>query len=456
VQHAVEANTRWSRVLFPGGRAVAIALLSCVVVPVALVGLQLHHYPRFSPLDEAAHLDYVDRVADGAIPRQGQHLRAQTLREVACRGSALGGVAAPPCSAPVLRSAEFPAGASQYEAQQPPPYYVVTAAIRLVTRHVLGVDNELLATRLTSVVWLVAGLLLAWAAGRLMEVEPVRLGIALLLLAAGPTVIFLSATVSNDVTAVPAGALVALAAAVAHRRPGTRASLLLFLAGVVAAAGKTTNLFAVATMSAVFAVAALGDAELQGAGARLRRWGTTGGALLLGGVTVSVAWLAIHSSLALIDLKDEPAFAGLRQAPHGFGRVLGEATALLQPLTSDIAVSLTSPSTLGTDAQAPLHTMLGLVFVAAGLAGLFVVRRQWPHVLGLVSTAALYGGGVAFGAGLLLTYGGDPGLSGRYGLSVAPLLALALAGALAGPWAVRAAGAFALVLVGVTFVAMLT
>jgi hypothetical protein len=356
----------------------------------------------------------------------------------------------------VLRPEQFPGGGSQYEAQQPPPYYVVTAALRLVPRHLFGVDGELLATRLTSVLWLVAGLLLAWAAGRVMDVDPVRLGVALLLLVASPAVIFLSATVSNDVTAVPAGALVALAAAVAHRRHGPRAPVMLFLAGAVAAAGKTTNIFAVATVAALFAVSVLVDADLRGASERLHRWARTGGALLLGGVAVSVVWLAVHRSLALIALKEEPAFAGLRASPHSLGRVLGEATALLQPLTSDLAPAVTSTSTLGAAVQKPLHTVLGLLFVAAGLAGLFVVRRQWPHILGLLALAALYCGGVAFGIGLLVSYGGDPGLSGRYGLSVAPLLTLVLSAALAGTWAVRAAGALALLLVGTTFVVMLT
>jgi hypothetical protein len=423
---------------------------------VTLVGLQLHHFPRFSPLDEAAHLDYVDRVADGQIPRQGEHLRTQTLRVVACHGIALPAVTVPPCAARVLGRTQFPGGASQYEAQQPPPYYVVTAVLRLVPRHVVGVDDELLATRLTSMAWLVTGMLLAWAAGRVMDLDPLRLGIALLLLVGGPTLIFLSATVSNDVTAVPAGALVALAAAVAHRWDGRWVPLLLFLAGAVAAAGKTTNLFAVGTVAAVLAVGVMRDAGPHGGSGPLRRWARTGGAILLGGVAVSVVWLAVHDSLALIDLKDEPAFASLRESPHSFGAVLRQATALLQPLTSDIVVAVTSSSTLGAPVQTPLQTVLGLLFVGVGLAGLFVLRRGWPHVLGLLSLAALYVGGVAFGLGLLITYGGSPGLSGRYGLSVAPLLALALAGALAGDWAVRAVGALALLLVGSTVAVMLT
>jgi hypothetical protein len=445
-----------SRLLFPTGSALAIALFVCVVAPVTLVALQIDANPKFSPLDEAAHFDYIDRVADGEVPRQGQELLPATLRTVACTGNALAGARTPPCTAPALRPEQFPGRGSQYEAQQPPTYYALTVPVRWVTQHVLGVGNRLDATRAASIAWLVAGLLLAWAAGRVMAIDPFALGAALLLIVGAPTVIFITGSVSNDVTAVPAGAMVALVAALAHRRDGPRMPVALFAAGFAAAALKTSNIMAVGVVSALFAVSAARAVGGRPAGAILRRWARDGGALLLGSVLAICAWVVVHRSLALIDLREEPAFEALRRSPHTIGVVLREAVAILQPLTGDLAVSLVSAATLDRDAQRPLYALLGFVVVSAGLAGLFVTPRRWPHVLGLIAVPALYLGGVALGLSLLVTYQIDPGLGGRYGLSIAPLLVLALAAALEGRWAQRAVATLGLALVVTTFVVMVT
>jgi hypothetical protein len=445
-----------SRLLFPTGSALAIALFVCVVAPVTLVALQIDANPKFSPIDEAAHFDYVDRIADGEVPRQGQELLPGTLRTVACTGNALAGARTPPCTAPALRPEQFPGGGTQYEAQQPPTYYAMTVPIRWVTQHVLGVGNRLDATRAASIVWLVAGLLLAWAAGRVMAIDPVPLGAALLLIAGAPTVIFITGSVSNDVTAVPAGAMVALVAALAYRREGPRVPVALFAAGLAAAALKTSNIMAVGVVSALFAISAARAARGRPAGAIARRWARDGGALLLGGVVAVCTWVLIHRSLALIDLRDEPAFEALRRSPHTLGVVLREAVAVLQPLTADLAVALVSAATLDREVQKPLYALLAFVVIAGGLAGLFVTPRRWPHVLGLVAVPALYLGGVALGLSLVVTYQIDPGLGGRYGLSIAPLLVLALAGALEGRWAQRAVAALGVALVVTTFMVMVT
>ena len=152
--------------VFPSRVALAIALVVCVVVPIVLVSLQIHENPKFSPIDEGAHFDYVDRVAEGSIPRQGQRLLRTTMRELVCTGTDLPGLEVPPCDAARLPYDRFPGGAHQYEAQQPPTYYAITVPLRWVTENVLQVDNKLDATRATGIFWLVAGLLLLWAAGR--------------------------------------------------------------------------------------------------------------------------------------------------------------------------------------------------------------------------------------------------------------------------------------------------
>lgn len=454
-QHT-ERRVAWRRQLLPSPTAAAIALFVCVLAPAVLVALQIDANPKFSPVDEAAHYDYVNRVAQGEVPGQGQRMLKTTLRDVACTGNAISSIRAAPCSTPVLRYMQFDGDAYQYEALHPPTYYTVTVPLRWGMEHVVGVNGRFDATRAAGIVWLVAGLLLLWAAGRLMEIEPLRLGIVLLLLVTAPSVIFFHATVTTDATAVPAAGAVALAAAVAYRRE-RGAPWLLVAAGVFAAACKVTNMFTVVIVAAAFAVAAIaGRAPAERWPATLRRWTRDGGALLAAGVVTSVAWLLIHNDIALVSLSEEPTLENLRHGSKAFGAVLTVATAFLHPVTDELAVSLVSAPTLGQDAQRPLQAALTFILIGGGLAGLFVAPRRWPQVVGLLSVPALYLGGVVLGLGFMWGFdtNAGEGISGRYGMSVAPLLLLALAASLRGRWAVGAVGLIALASFVVTFVVL--
>jgi hypothetical protein len=440
------AGTTRSRLLFPTRWSAAAALLVCVVAPAVLVGLQIHATPKFSPIDEVAHFDYVERAARAEIPRQGERLLPTTLRELACRGLYFG-TRLPPCTAATLPYERFPGEGSQYEAHQTPTYYVATVPLRWVAVHLLGVGSRLDATRMTNVVWLVAGLLLAWAAGRVLGVDPLALAAALLLLGSAPTVVYENGIVSNDATAVPAGAAVALVAALAYRRGGRHVWLALFGVGFAAAALKASNVLVVVALSAAFAVAAIADrvgAERWTVTAR--RWLSRGGALVLGGAAATLVWSVAHRLVALIDLHDEPAFAALRASPHTLGVILREATPLMDPLTA----SYVSPETLGRDTLDPLEAALRFVFAGAALAGLFVSRRRWPHVVGLITLPALFLGGVALGLSLSLTYDMDPVISARHGLSLTPTLAIVLAASVVGRWSRWALAGLAVILFATT------
>ncbi len=128
------------------------------------------------------------------------------------------------------------------------------------------------------------------------------------------------------------------------------------------------------------------------------------------------------------------------------------AAEVLDPLTN----SYVSPDTLGRSVQVPWHATLPLLVVGGSLTGLFVSPRRWWHALGLIAVPVLYLGGLALGLALVISYDIDPGLSGRYGLSVAPLMVLALAASLTGAWPKRAVGAFAVTLLIATLAVMVT
>jgi hypothetical protein len=409
------------------------------VAPVTLIALQVDSNTKFSPVDEPAHYDYTNRISSGELPRQDEPLLDSTLREQACRGVAsLGGVKVPPCSTRNLRPSLF-SMRYQYEAQQPPTYYAITASLRFVEQKALGVSDRLRATRLVNIVWLSVGLLLLWAAGRIMEIPPFPLAAALLLLASAPEVIYVNGYVSNDATAIPAGGLVAFAAARVQDRADPVATLVLFAVGFVAGAGKATNMLAVAAVAALFVVAAVTRRD------RARAWLRNGGALLVGGLLAVGLWAIVHRSRSLVDLREDPALEVLRQTPRTLGLVLREAAQLFQPLTGlgSAGLRALSKDTLGADAQVPFDTLSSYLLIAGALAGLFVSRRRWQHALGLVSLVVAYVGGVVLAISIIVAQDIDPGLSGRYSLSLAALLTLVLAACVEGRAAQRALGAFA-------------
>jgi len=437
----------------------ALPLLVCVVAPAVLVTMQIESNSRFSPIDEPAHFDYMERVSRGEIPRQGDHALASSLRLIACRKPAFGAFTTPSCSANVLKPGQFaPTYRYQYEAHQPPTYYALTVPMRWVIERAFGVSDGLRATRLANIAWLVAGLLLLWTAGTIVGIRALPLAASLLLLASSHGVVYGTAVVSNDVTSVPAAGLVALVAAVAYVRDGPRMPIALFAAGFLVAACKLSNLFSVIAVSSLFAVGAIaGRRTAERWTTTSRRWLDHGGALLLGGLLSAASWTIVHRALSRVDLKEDPGFDALRRTHRTFGLVLREAVGLLQPLdpVSGWGFAVLSPHTLGRPAQVPLAALLTFLLIAAGLAGLFVSVRWWPHVLGLIAVVVLYVGGVVLGVGLMSTYDIDPALAGRHGLSVAPLLILVLAAAVVGRWPQRLLALFALASFLTTLIVMI-
>lgn len=446
--------------LFPNSPAVLTSLFVCVLAPVLLVSLQVHSNGKFSAFDEAAHLDYVERMSGGEIPRQGQKLLESSMREISCNGyQGESFDHLPDCSSPA-RAWSASMRWNQHEAQQPPTYYAITVPLRRISHFAFGSDNDLRATRITSIGWLIVGLVMLWGAGRLMSLSPILLGAVLLILVSSPWILFLSATVSNDVTAVPAAGLVALAGALVYRYPERWGAMPMFAAGFMASSLKTTNILATAAIATLLAVAAfnerLGHTPPK---ERARAWVRTGGALLGGALAATAIWAVVHDSIALIDVADDPALDALRDGPRSVGTVLKALSSLVWPLTGDSAVGMVryySPDTFGHDIQAPFHAMLGAIPIAVGLSALFVSRREWPHVLGLISMALLSIGGLFGALGLMLLYDQEPDPTSRYGISLAPLLVLAFGAAVTGRWAGRGLTTFAVLLFTTTVIAMVS
>jgi hypothetical protein len=453
---------RFLHACFPSKAVLALALFCCVVAPASLVLVHIHQNPLFSPIDEPAHLDYVTQIAHGNLPRLGQPLQQSTLRSVACTGIALQGLTLPPCQAPTLKTSSFPGNAEQYEAQQPPTYYAATVPLRWFTHHVLGfADPE--ATRLTGVAWLVVGLLLLWAAGRLLDLNPTGLGAAMLLIGTAPVVIYEAATVTNDAASILAAGLVSFVGALAWRKPGRWTLPALAAVGLVVVSFKATDILPVVAVSTLFAILAWTHPSVAPSSVRrmLRSWWPTGGALLVGGLVSALLWVAVSRSLVLVDPRHLGAFNILRSKPVTLSSIAQESLSLFAPATDSFAAfrstasatAVMSPQSMNL--QAIMAQILQYLLLAGGVSGLFVLRRHWYHWLGLACLPLLYIGGVALGISIWFVYHADPGVTGRYGLALAPFLAIALVAAVRGTFILVGIWLFALLTFGLSFYFML-
>jgi hypothetical protein len=175
----------------------------------------------------------------------------------------------------------------------------------------------------------------------------------------------------------------------------------------------------------------------------LKRWGPNGGALLVGGLASLFAWIVIERKLAIIDPRTLPSFDVLRTGRRGLGPIAREALTFFGPVTDAYTGFRPGLAPRAQDAATVIEYLLRMLLLAGGLAGLFVRRRDWYHVLGLLTIPMLYIGGVALGVAVWYAYNADPGLAGRYAMALAPLLIVTLVAAARGKWAFRGLWTFA-------------
>ena len=315
--------------------------------------------------------------------------------------------------------------------------------MRFVAVDVLGM-GDVGGTRATGIVWLCSGLFVMWAAGRVVGLRPRAIGAAVLLLGSAPLVVYQAASISNNAASVLAGSSVLLLAALAWRHPGRWVVPVLAAGGFVAVAIDQSNAFAVVVASVVYALLSTPSDGARAPGlidairTWLRAWWPAGGALLLGGLASAFAWLAVSRGLAIVNPRLFQAFGVLRIAPRGIGEVLREAVFVLGPITDSYNVYRPTPSSAAVNLEPVVNEVLRVLLLAGALVALFVRRRLWYHWMGLSSVAVLYLGGVVLGIGLWLSYDIDPSLTGRYGMSLAPLMALGLVAAIRGRAVLRA------------------
>jgi hypothetical protein len=418
--------------------------LVCVVLPFLMVLSVVDRHPKFSPIDEAAHWDYVRRLPSDGIPSFGDRLLKSTLRELACRETRLEGLVVLPCDAPRLPFDRFPGGAYQYEAQQPPIYYALTAPIAKVVTKFTGV-GEVGGTRIVGALWLTAGLLLMWHTSRLLTIDRLPMLGVTLAIGLAPLVVYYSSIVSNDSAGILSGALACWVGALTYVRQ--RSYVLLALAvGVVLALVKTSSAVPAGVVGFLLLLpvshGVVTTRKLPWRHDTWRTTGKTGFALLGGAVAGSLLWIVYYRTFATIEPKSLPTFDVLRGGPVDTVTFLSQAKSFLAPLTDSY-----QPFSEWNPEVYALMQLVTIVAVVAGLgAGAFVAKRTWWSVSGPPTLGLLYIAGVVIGYGIWRSYDINPGVSGRYALPIVPVAALILAAGLQ-----RRAGQWTLFIGGVVF-----
>lgn len=388
-------------------RASLLVLVLVVLVGAGAVVAVAVRFPDRSVYDEAAHVDYVRRAERLEVPRLGDRLSPQTVDVLVCRDGREG------CAAAAEGPAQLGADGYQYQAQQPPLYYLVTAALRRLVA--LGPSGDLLLTsRLTGAAWLGIGLAVLWTALLRLRVRPAALATILVVALVSPAGLYHSSTVTNDAALLLLGSL-ALHYLLDAAGPASGARVASWSA--VAAAAVWTK------PQIVLAFAAMGLAAALRRDRPGRRpvsddlWALP---VVVGGLAY-LAWSAVASARSTVD--SDVVYDALLGFKQTDAFPVEDALAQLDGLVG----AYLGPTPLTTGFVAGVAALVLYVIVASDLRA--VLERGRATFVGTaagVSLLATVLAGPAFTALFFLEWEVGGGPSPRYGLVLLPGMLLGL------------------------------
>jgi hypothetical protein len=208
--------------------ALAFAMLAVSVVLVASVGLSHARSLQYGPIDEMAHVGYVEHVAETGLPPTGSDsVVARPVRDVRASDTVL----------PAADPGGYPPGFAQgvrlpqVEFIQPPLYYYALAPVALAVDD----DHLVFALRLASVAFVLAALVFVFLAVRATAPErPLAAGLAAVILGTMSGLTYTLSQVQNDALLMGMFALVfwLLCRDLPRRRAGYGLAVALGLLGV--------------------------------------------------------------------------------------------------------------------------------------------------------------------------------------------------------------------------------
>jgi hypothetical protein len=181
---------------------IAWAMLAVALVLVASVGISHARALQYGPIDEAAHVGYVERIAQTGLPPDGHDsMVGRPVSHVGPNDTVL----------PAADPGGFPAGFAygarlpQVEFIQPPLYYYALAPVALA----VSPYRTVFALRLASLAFILAATALLFLAVRLTAPErPLAAGLATVILGTMSGLMFTLTQVQNDSLLIAMFALV--------------------------------------------------------------------------------------------------------------------------------------------------------------------------------------------------------------------------------------------------------
>ena len=402
-------------------RTQALALGAIIVVGLLRGGWWVAVTEVMSPVDEAAHVDYVVSMGDhGRPPKVGRDRVDNRILEVA-KASATSPWRPSPIAAD-NRSPNWGAFSQSYEGVQPPLYYALLAAPwKLV--HGLGALTSLYVLRTLTLLLAICTIPLTWLLAR--ELFPERPEVAL---GATATLVLVGgfnanmANVTNDALVTPlATAALWLTARTWNR--GFQARNALAVGALVGATvlAKTTGLVLVPLV----ALGALGPLWTRGAVARRYiAWGAQVGAVA---AAVVVPWLLLNratyhawSASSAVDKITGPLQPPIPRTLHG----------VVMHLKSAVQAFWTPQLAVGRIGHAAVFwTLAGFAILLAAAA--FHLRRWRPtrDALAVAWMATALPLGLLTMIGIIAgVFGGSSSVVGRHLYPTLPALLIAIVG----------------------------
>ncbi len=416
------------------------ALLLCLAA-FAVVGTHVASYPAFSPIDEFQHYDYVVKVLHGERPETGERVGPEAMAEESCRGVDAPGVVLPPCGVPSDQRPElYQEAGFNTAAGHTPAYYLVTGVLARAVQ-ALSPLGLLPAARLVGGLWLAAGLLLTLAAGRAAGASTTALTGAALWATGTPGLLHALSTVNPDSTALAAGGLLLLAALRWDR--GTWPLWALCAAAATATTLKVTNILGVLAIAVLLLLLA-GTAQEQPA-ERMRASLRRVPPLLLVGVAAAlpqVAWTLVNARTATVDASTIPMTQRFTVAHLGLPELIGNVPAAVFPASGYVPAFLGVSVFVGLAASGFGWLVLG--GIVGGALGPGAPRAaddgktdgRGPAIARAALLLGLLGGPLI----VLLTYVSASvyfPIPSRYGLSLLPLMLVAVGCLARGVWVGR-------------------
>ena len=382
--------------------------------------IHIVQYSQFSPIDELRHLDYALQITRGQVPKLGDLLGQDALREESCRGIDFQWLD-PPCDSKRFNPEVFRDDGWQTASPHPPLYYILAGISGRALRGPGILDERVIdGARLMSALLFGFGFVATFAAGRQLGARSFPLLAGLSLLITLPGALHSASIVTPDSFAMLAGGG-ALLAAILWKKNLLSGRWLIIIGGLVGFT-KLTNLVMLLTVVAWLVMEALMQKrDEQGESSRVK----TPLLMFATGALTCGAWIFLQSLRATISADIVPQtiamkFDGLPPLKHllnpetlltwfppgnGFdsARFFNQYVSLMQSLVFPLLIGALIVSALRVQKGNDIASLS----LFAGLAGLFGVPA---FIIGTVITS-----------GVLIS------AEGRYAVCLLPVYVIAIA-----------------------------